>query len=128
MIPKKFEARTLRISGSDKHVLYETGSVAWIVITCYYCTLHLLKNAIYGIIFTHPPERFTFSLHSTSEVNFHETLSEHYATRSQMAVTSIWQTRWSISKSLCISWLHKRKTAVNTVKYLTIIHCKLTNV
>jgi hypothetical protein len=72
----------------------------------------------------HPPERIPFSLHSTSKVNFHETLSEHYATTLGMPVTSIWQTGWSISKSLCISWLHNRKIAVNTVKDLTIFHCK----
>jgi len=48
----------------------------------------------------HPPERFPFSLHSTRKDNFHETLSEHYATRLGMAVTSISRTGWSISKSL----------------------------
>lgn len=71
----------------------------------------------------HPPKHFPFSSHSTPKDNFHEPLSQHYATRSGMAVTSMWQAGWLISKSLCISWLHQRKIAVYTVKDL-IIHCK----
>jgi len=33
----------------------------------------------------HPPKHFPFSLHSTPKDNFHETLSERYATRLGMA-------------------------------------------
>ena len=65
------------------------------------------KDAIY-IIPINPPDHFPFALHSTPKDNFHENLSEHDASRVGMAVTSIWQTRWSISKSLCVSFTREK--------------------
>jgi len=55
----------------------------------------------------HPPKCFPFSLHSTPKENFHETLSEHYATRLGMAVTFIWQTGWLVSELLCVSFMRE---------------------